>query len=320
MEWFERGYYYQVQPDVAKQFLVDSMFTVKDVGKYPLAHIPTAPCERGVMISMDAISGGKHYPLLRTLSLEEFADTQIDIIMPTLSNNQEPWVRLRKDLKPGARLVREEGNINGWASLHPEYQNVLTSDIATFQKSAAKNKLLYHQRFDTENIFTYSEPTEFKRITCFMPGFRGVPALVSFAESHDFGGMEFLDYGHHSKLGFLSPKERFSGEMRRASFVWHVKPGGDGFGHVIHNSLAMGRPVITVAADYQNSIVWPLLLDEKTCILIGDNPAENSRKIAALSNPDTIRAMSLAAANRFRNVVDYGWEEEMTKKFLERLV
>lgn len=321
MEWFERGYYHKGHPDVAKQFLVDSMFNLTDAARYSSVRATFPTVNRaGLRVSMDTLAGCRDYPLIRTLSLDEFADAKIDVIMTTLSDNQEPWVRLQRDFKPTSKLIREEGNIGGWASLHGAYENVLTSDFPTFQKSKAKNKLLYHQRFDTEKVFTYSPPTEFNKVTCFMPGFRGVPDLVEFAEAHNFGGMGFLDYGHYSKRGFLSTKERYTEEMRKTAFVWHVKPGGDGFGHVIHNAFAMGRPVITVAEDYINSIVWPLLLDLKTCILIGKDPVENSQKIHEFSHPDAISDLCDAAYNRFRNVVDYGWETDQIRRFLERLV
>src|SRR6185369_1621431 len=170
-------------------------------------------------------------------------DAHIDVIMPTVCEMQEPWLNLRDRFKPKAKLIREEGNVNGWIMLHPAYKNVLTSDLPTFQRSPAKNKLLYHQRFDTERIFNYNTPRVFNRISCFMPGFRSTPELVRFQESHDFDGMwvEFLDYGHSSKRGFLSPKTVYVGAMKDSILTWHVKPGGDGFGHVIHNSFAVGR-------------------------------------------------------------------------------
>ena len=320
MEWFERGYYHQRSRDVAKQFLVDSMFPLADAVKYPdfKAEVPKGS-RAGLRATMDTIVGCPHYPFVKTLSLDEFLDTDIDVIMPTLSDNQEPWIKLRKDYKPKAKLVREEGNVNGWASLHPEYKNVITSDFPTFQRIDAPNKVLYHQRFDTQRVFTFSWPEEFDKITCLMPGFRGTPELVAFAEKHDFGSMKFLDYGHHSKLGFLSPKEKYTEAIRKSAFIWHVKPGGDGFGHVIHNSLAMGRPVITFARDYISSIAWPLLLDRKTCILLGDDPSENSRKIQSLSKPDQIRFMCDSATKRFKGLVDYDWEADQIQRLFERL-
>jgi len=323
MEWMESGYYQRRAPDVAAQFLVNSMFTLEDIVKYPSTRIRPAPGSQGrIRASMDHLNGSLHYPLINTISFEEFADTKIDIIMPTLSENQEPWLRLRNEYKPKATLIREEGNVNGWSAIHPEYRNVLTSDLPTFQKIQVPSKMLYHQRFDTKNIFTYKEPSVFNRITCFMPGFRGVPDLVNFMSRHDFvsGGVEFLDYGHHSKLGFLASKEAFAEAMGNTSFVWHVKPGGDGFGHVLHSSMAMGRPVITIADDYRNSIAWPLLEDGKTCILIGRDPIQNLKKIRSMMAPETIKEISLNAAERFKDVVDYNHEADMIQNFLERLV
>ena len=321
MEWYDRGYYHQKSKDVAKQFLVDSMFPISEAVKYPefKAELPRGS-RIGIRVSLDTIVGCLNYPFIRTLSFDEFLDERIDAIMTTLGDNQEPWLKLQKDHKPKAKLFREEGNVTGWSSLHPEYRNVLTSDFPTFQRINVPNKLLYHQRFDTKKVFTYSPPTEFGQITCLMPGFRGTPELVAFAEKHDFGKMQFVDYGHHSKHGFLSPKSKYTEAIRKSAFIWHVKPGGDGFGHVLHNALAMGRPVITFARDYIGSIAWPLLQDRKTCILLSDDPAENSRKIKSMSDPDEILWMCRSAAERFRALVDYDWEADQVRRFLDVLV
>lgn len=320
IEWFEQGYYGHPSLDVARQYLLHSFFKIENAGYYPKIHKPVIDGASPTMrFTPEHINGCKYYPLIRTLTLEEFADTEIDVIMPTLSNNQEPWIKLKNKFKPKAKLAREEGNPHGWMSLHPVYKNLLTSDFPTYRKSQAPNKVLYHQKFDTERIFTYREPKQFDRITCFMPTFRGIPELVSFTESHNIG-LELYDYGHLSKRGFLSPKERYAEELEKTALVWHVKPGGDGFGHVIHSALAMGRPVVTKPEDYYDNLVWPLLLDGKTCILIGNDPVENSKKIRRFLSPDCLTSMSHAAGDRFRAVVDYGWEQNMIAAFLERLV
>lgn len=318
-EWFEQGYYGHPSPDVSRQYLVHSFFKLEDAKHYP--KIPKSVIEGADPAKMrftpEHMNGCKYYPLVRTLTLEEFADTPIDAIMSTLSNNQEPWLKLRNKFKPKAKLIREEGNRYG--VFHPEYRNVMTADFATYRKVQVPNKILYHQKFDTEHIFNYRKLKQFDRIACFMPTFRGIPELVSFTESHDIG-LELYDYGHLSKRGFLSPKERYAEELEKAALVWHVKPGGDGFGHVFHSAFAMGRPVVTKPEEYYDNQSWPLFLDGKTCILIGNNPAENSKKIRRFTSPDCLMAMSHAAASRFRAVVDYEWEQNMIAAFLERLV
>jgi len=319
MEWFEQGYYNAGSPDIALQFLVHSIFTIEDVIKYPSCRLKPPANTNGLRATTDTLLGCLHYPLIHTLSFEEFKNTKINAIMVTLAENQEPWFRLRNDWKPKAKLIRENGNVMGWACLHPGYPNLLTSDLPTFKRAPVPNKLLYHQRFDTENVFTYKKPVSFDRVSCFMPEFRKKQNLVAFAEHHDFGRMEFVDYGHHSTRGFLTPKEKYADEMRASAFVWHVKPGGDGFGHVIHNAIALGRPVITIASDYRDTIAWPLLEDRKTCVFIDHDPVENSRKIASLSDPETILSMSSAAKNRFLDVVDYDSEQKAIGAFLETL-
>jgi hypothetical protein len=321
IEWFESGYYQFSSRAVAEQFLVNSLFTIDQILGYPTCRIPRpAAVPADLRAGMDTLNGCAYYPLIRTLSFEEFKDAPIDVIMPTISDMQEPWLRLRNDFKPGAKLLREEGNVNGWVALHPAYGNLLTSDVPTFQKSGATNKFLYHQRFDTESVFVYRKPTAFDLVSCFMPGFRGEPRLVSFAESHDFGRMRFVDYGHHSPLGFLSTKERFVEAMNASALVWHVKPGGDGFGHVIHNAVALGRPVVTFARDYRGTIAEPLLEDYKTCLFIGDDPVENSRKIRRFADRASILEMSKRARIRFRNIVDYDEEARGIAALLGRLV
>jgi hypothetical protein len=321
MEWFERGYFGHPSIDVARQYLMHSFFKLEEARHYPQIYKPLIDnAEPSMRFTPEHINGCKYYPLIRTLTVDEFADTEIDIIMTTLSNNQGPWLKLRNDFKPKTKLIREEGNPHGWMSLHPEYKNVMTSDLPTFRKSLAPNKVIYHQKFDTERVFYYREPQRFDRIVCFLPTFRAIPDLVSFTERHDLGQLELYDYGHFSQRGFLSPKEKYAQELARSCLVWHVKPGGDGFGHVIHSALAMGRPVVTKPEDYRDNQVWPLLLDGKTCILIGDNPAENSKKIKAMLEPERLIEMSHATRDRFRNLVDYGWEQEEIKAFLERLV
>jgi hypothetical protein len=321
MEWFQSGYYQQKNGAVAKQFLVDSMFSMKDAKNYSTFKVAIPEnASPGLMASLDTVVGCQHYPLIETLTLGEFADAKIDVIMVTTSDMQEPWLKLQKELKPKAKLLREEGNVIGWASLHPEYNNLLTSDFPTYRQSVVPNKVLYHQKFDTEKVFVYEEPKHFDRITCFMPGFRSAKEIEAFTSLHDFGGMEFADYGHGSKRGFLSPKHRFVEEMVRTALVWHVKPGGDGFGHVIHSSLAMGRPVVTVADDYYGGQAWPLLLDGKTCILIGKDATENSKKLKLYQDPDVLLEMSHAARDRFRSVVDYGWEKGKIADLLGKLI
>jgi hypothetical protein len=321
MEWSERGYYGHPIPAVRKQYLEHSFYKIEDAGCYPKVHKPILDnVGPGHKLSPEHINGCHYYPLIRTISLEEFSDSEFDIIMPTVSSNQEPWLKLRNDLKPKAKLIREEGNPHGWTAFHPEYKNLMTSDLPALRMSSAPNKVFYHQKFDTDRVFVYQEPKHFDRITSFMPGFRGSPEIVAFTQSHDFGTMKFFDYGHLSPNGFLSPKERYATELSRAALVWHIKPGGDGFGHVMHNALAMGRPVVTKARDYMEGLLWPLLLDGKTCILIGDNPVENSEKIRSFQNPEKLMEMSHAAHDKFWAVVDYKGEEQMIKKFLERLV
>ena len=50
--------------------------------------------------------------------------------------------------------------------------------------------------------------------------------------------------GSKSPNGNLTPVGNVAEEMARATWAYHDKPTGDGFGHVIHNWAAVGRPLI----------------------------------------------------------------------------
>lgn len=124
------------------------------------------------------------------------------------------------------------------------------------------------QRFDHETTFRYREPVRRDRIVSFM----NLLALVP--ESWEgFGGLRnrlptfsFASYGHHCPDGFIKPVAAIAEEMSRAGWGYHDKPTGDGFGHVLANWAAVGRPLIGHARYYEGQWGEQLWRDGETCI------------------------------------------------------
>lgn len=320
MEWFKEGYYFPQNEDIARQFLVDSLWEFSYALRVFPNIVPRIGKNDGLYVGGDTIHGCPYYPYFNTLTLEEFKQSPIDVLMATVSNHQSTFLELRDKYMPKAKLIREEGNVSGQYNLHPLYRNLMTSDIQTFDSSQMKNKVLYHQRFDTENIFYPEIVRNTNTISSFHPGFRKTPEMVSFADAH-LGQMEnfkFEDYGFDGKNGWLQTKGEFASAMRKCSFVWHVKPVGDGFGHVIHNAFSVGRPVITVGDHYENRIASKLMVDEQTCIFLDkEDISGNIQKINR--NVSRLDEMSMQASTAFKNIVDYDEEKLRIKKMLEEL-
>lgn len=321
MEWHTEGYILPNNPDVARQFLEHSMYDFDFAMKHFEKARPRLEKEADdtLWVGMDTINGCPYYPLFRTLTFEEFKDTKIDVLMATVSNHQVPFIELKNKYKPNAKLLREEGNVGGFDHFNQNFPNLMTSDVPTYEKVTASNKVLYHQRFDL-GIF-YSSPTSYqKRIGSFHPSFRNTPEMVTFAEAHwtQMPEVAFYDYGFTGRNGFCNTKSQLADAMRQVSFVWHVKPIGDGFGHIIHNAFAVGRPVITVGSHYEGRIAGRLLEDEITCIMLNpDKQVENIKKINR--NWKKLEDMSRQAFTRFYEVVKYDQELKILEQFIERL-
>jgi len=107
--------------------------------------------------------------------------------------------------------------------------------------------------------------------------------------------------------------------MLASSYVWHVK--GEGFGHVIHNAFAAGRPVVTRVRDYAGKPAGDILADGETCVDIGTGSvAENVAKLRRYAEPAELARLCANVRRRFYEVVDFDREEQDIRAFLGRLV
>ena len=101
---------------------------------------------------------------------------------------------------------------------------------------------------------------------------------------------------------------------------FHAKWGGDGFGHILYNWYAAGKPVITSISDYKDKLGGELLEDGVTCI---DIDRKNHEQVA-----DSIRTMSEShytwmaqqAYQRFCEKVNYNEEEQKIREWLGGLL
>jgi len=185
------------------------------------------------------------------------------------------------------------------------------------------NKILYHQEFDT-NIFNYipwnSENKKIINILHLLKH-REIVRQLWYEYKSKLSEFQFFMHGAEGDDGVLSNATEIANVIHGSMFMWHVKPGGDGFGFNIHRAYACGRPVITRIQDYKDHLGGLLLEDGVTCIDIGNcSINEGVAKIRYHSKPENYEKMSKAAYERFKQVVDYDKEFIEIKKFLDILI
>lgn len=310
MDWFNHGYWdignpYPNPADTAKQYLgIDDRTWDPYKNLNADYHI-----EDGIYMVYDPV----HNTHQKAITFQKFKDMQIDAVISSYPfGHDETYARLIKDHKPNAKQITQMGNIYQ----HTEVSNVLCS---TLPYPTDKHVVFYHQEFDLENYYPSISITPKKIIRSFV---NLLPRSELFnGYSQYLSEFIFESYGAGNANGTISSDKEIANLMRDSMFGWHIKPGGDGFGHVIHNWYACGKPVITNGSDYQDKLAGQLLTHGITCIdLEQGNFEENVQRIKWFSQPDNYMYLALNAKTRFMQVVNYEEEAEKVKEFLSNLV
>jgi hypothetical protein len=142
-----------------------------------------------------------------------------------------------------------------------------------------------------------------------------------------------LPDAHFSWHGHCDPRDDLWGgdspttalvaaEMHRAGFAWHAKTWSDGYGHVIHNWAAIGRPMLVTADYYADKLAGPLFVDGKTSFNLqratGEEAAAFIRKL--MGDEELWRSYCLNAAQRFREVVNFDEEADQLRVMFDNIL
>jgi hypothetical protein len=183
--------------------------------------------------------------------------------------------------------------------------------------------VFYHQEFDL-NIFAPAPclPTRkvhsyLHMITHYETAWRDHQEFKRLFEPE---GYEVRAYGGLCPDGSKTGPREVADSMREAQFIFQVKPGGDGFGHVIHNTYAVGRPLITRASHYRGQLAEQLLVPGTFIDLDRHYGRELWLLVTGLTaSPARLRDMGQRAAERFREVVNYEREAREIADWLQTL-
>ena len=248
----------------------------------------------------------------KAVTFDMFKKMDFDIILSSIPAHAKAYAELLKKYQPQAKHISQMGNI--WT------KNRVKNVMCSFPQSRAviqpdQNVVFYNQEFDL-NVFKYVPPPDTKRITSFVHLLPKQELFNKYKTAlNDF---EFKAYGAGAPDGCLMSHSDIATAMTSSTFGWHVKPGGDGFGHVFHDWLACGRPIITNLSDYKH--YTNLLIHRETCINLEANTFErNIEIIKECSEPSVQKRMCETTYKVFKDNVNFNSDAEKVKAFLEVL-
>lgn len=272
----------------------------------------------------------------KAITFEGFCAMDFDIVIASVPQHVERFKKLIATHKKNAKLIYQIGN--AWtveAALAP---NVMASAIINDVPEGI-NFIQYHQEFDLETFhppvkgdpirgsdlawnFYDLETMPEENIYSFVNVFQTFPDFQMFEEvERRMPNWQFKSYGGQCRDGSANGTKEVAERMRESRFIWHTKAGGDGYGHVLYNTAAVGRPTINKASYYNGKMGQELLIDGETCINIDNLSIEEIvNKINYYSEPSRYAEMAKRVYANFQQKVDFDKEAEKIKQFLDNLI
>lgn len=314
MEWWNEGLWAVYNhPSTAKQYLSteQAIDVPKDVHGFSLPerlrHNSVYRYEDGIYYVEDPSKGKVN----RGITLARFKEMKFDFLVSSMPPHIPIFNELIRRWQPHAKHIFQVGNM--WGQ-QPGVSNILAS-TAPFSVPRGVNICFYHQEFDL-GVFRPAPPGKDRKVFSFIHYMREMELNLDFRRV--MPGWEFRTFGGGME-GDLCRSSDIASKIGEAAFVWHIKPEGDGFGHIIHNVFAIGRPPIVKMSHYAGKLAGSLMVDGVTCINIEGVPVEYSaQRIESLFSSGGYEEMCNAAGSRFREIVNYDQEETAIRSFLER--
>jgi hypothetical protein len=318
-EWHTNGYWkIYDHPATVKQFLGINGATPDGTPKLNDVLGRLSSQTGNIYACRDISNGGTN----KAIDFDGFMNSHFDIVIASIPAHIEPFKKLCALHPSHPKLIYQVGN--AWSITDGTSPNIMASAIIN-NVPAGINYVEYHQEFDTK-LFTPQPMPEGKRISSFVNCFSldGLFAndwqLFQDVESL-MSEYTFKCYGGQCRDGVVAGEIGVAEEMADSLFVWHTKCGGDGYGHIIHNAPACGRPLIVKKEYYNGKMADKLLIDGQTCLTIdGMGIREVMNKIAYYSRPKEWQLLSDGAAAKFKEVVDFDKEAIQILEFLGRLI
>lgn len=305
LDWFSNGYWRIAEPYNNAQDTINQYLSISN------QHWDSFKCLNGDYVLNNEIYhifDGENKFHHKAITLETFKKWKFDAVISTYPSHDKRWKELKDLYQPQAKYVVQIGN-EGQTT---DESSVLTSSYA-FRGVAGQKVCFYHQEFETE-LFSPKDEADKNTVTSFVVLLPERELYLKYQMS--LPEFTFKAYGPGAIDGNLGTKELLASTMRSSMWGWHVKPA-DGYGHIIHNWYACGRPIITRGNYYAGKTGGLLLEDQKTCIDLDKHSFEdNLMLIRYWSKPENYKTIRQNAINRFKEVVDFNKEASRVKEFL----
>lgn len=262
---------------------------------------------------------------IRLVTLEQARNQDWDLVLATLAENETGLCGFAHDNAAHYGIqVGNQGAANQWGMAEFGLLSVTTPGFVPF-----KPHVTYRQEFSLADFHADG-------------GALAQPDLVS---THVQCITQTADYGLFRDLaartpelswrwfGHCEPRDELWGgdcpntpavaaQMHRARVAFHAKRWSDGYGHVVHNLAAIGRPMLATTDYYADKLAGPLFLEGVTSYSIDhhsrDELAAIVRRLA--TDDDTWRTMCEAMAARFAQVVSFDAEAAQIRTMLDGIL
>ncbi len=309
MEWFDKGYWNLERAwhgdAIAKQYLT--------------------PWGSDTDTRLDA-SHGRYQKIV---TLEQARDLQPDLVIATVAHNHEGMARFAKEV--GAKFAIHLGNVRfSEIDMREDRWDLADFGLVTsiMPGPVSKPHVVYHQEFRTSD-FHYTAPPRndpfriSSFVQCFPENTRTYADWREIATANpEFDWKVFGAYGScptdQWAAGNIDRCGDVAKAMQASDVAWHAKQWSDGYGHVIHNWFAVGRPVFGFASYYADQMAGPLWVDGVTSYdLTNRSHEEVARLLRELrDDPEKHQRMSEAAARRFLEIVNFDEDAERVRKLI----
>lgn len=330
MEWFDAGYWNferQWHGDaVAKQYLT------------PWGSDVPADYTDGYQWIPSKRYDFSHNRWQNLLTLEQARSVKPDVVLASVAHNHEGLHRFAKEVN--ATFGLHLGNVRfSEIDMAEDRWDLADFGILTTLLPVAPPKphVVVHQEFDLDD-FRHEPPPD--------DGVFTVSSFVNcFAENRD-GYAQFREtaalrpqydwkvYGSYGSApedeyaaGNLQPCSAVGDAMRASDVAWHTKQWSDGFGHVIHNWGAVGRPLVGFAGYYTGAwslpqMAGPLWEEGVTSFDLTDKSYDEAVGILdrLYGDPDLRLRMGENLARRFREVVNFDEEERLIRALFSQVL
>ena len=319
-EWHELGYWkIYNHPETIQQFLGIGGATPD--GTRELNEVASTTPEADPIYNCYDIDSDQTN---KAITHSRFMNEQIDLVVASIPDHIEPFRRLCDSHPSKPKLIYQIGNAwNIGDDLEKHVDGIMAS--ARLNRAPTVPFIEYHQEFDID-IFKPQNLSPIRKVGSFVNCFNVDALFVD--DWHLFTACEklvpqwkFEAFGGQCRDGAAHGSKQLSQFMNESEFIWHTKNGGDGYGHVIHNAAAVGKPIICKLEYYRGKLAEKLLRDGETAVVIdGLNAQEIINKIEYFSERIRYNEMCKITAINFNIVVDFDAEALNIKNWLENIL